>query len=52
MAKKFGEYLQIQLPSGAKEQLAKVARRKYDTVGGEKLEKEGVCLVPTETKAA
>ena len=59
MAKKFEEYIQVKLPSGAKEQLAKVASRKYDSVGGiarkaimEKLEREGVCVMPTETKAA
>jgi hypothetical protein len=39
--------------------LAKVASRKYDSVGGiarkaimEKLEREGVCVMPTETTAA
>jgi hypothetical protein len=59
MAKKFEEYIQVKLPSGAKEQLAKVASRKYDSVGGlarkllmQELEREGVCVTPTETKAA
>jgi hypothetical protein len=59
MAKKFEEYIQVKLPSGAKEKLAKVASRKYDSVGGiarkaimKELEAAGVCLMPTETKAA
>jgi hypothetical protein len=59
MAEKYREYINVKLPDGAKEQLAKVAARKYDSVGGfarkllmEALEREGVCLVPANTKAA
>jgi hypothetical protein len=59
MAKKFGEYINVKLPDGAKEQLAKVAARKYDSVGGlarkllmQELEREGMCLVPAEPRAA
>jgi hypothetical protein len=59
MAKKFEEYIQVKLPTGAKGQLAKVAARKYDSVGGlarkllmKELEAAGVCLAPPETKAA
>jgi predicted transcriptional regulator len=32
MAKKFGEYIQVKLPDGAKEDLAKIAAQRYQSV--------------------
>jgi hypothetical protein len=59
MAARFEEFLQVKLPKGAKQELAKLAARKYETpcsiarqaIMGE-LEAAGVCLVPPQTKAA
>jgi hypothetical protein len=59
MAVKFEEFVQTKVPQGTREAMAKIAARKYDTISGlarkaimEKLEQEGVRLMPAQTKAA
>jgi len=53
MSLKFEEYINVKLPAGTKEQLAKLAAKKYDSVSGlarkllmKELEASGVTVKP------